>query len=431
MNILDALNRTFLLMRSDLNADVSDDQLLDALRSTRVLLAADDATLATHSGQCAFITAATTMARSAHSISLAAPETRLVGVQPPLQGEWLLEALHELGRDLLPGWYFDEDVPAEADLAIVFGTPRVPTDAALVLHANASDWGCRLANQTVGEWAGGEWPIGGLASAVAAAGEAFKAAMRKLRGEAASPSLFDDVYAPLEKVEIALAPEDSPKISDLGRFDFVSAGAIGNGALHALLRIPVVSGHCRIIDHDSSALTNLNRNALLRRSRLDFAKVEDIASYSSGLAIEPMPHRFAGEKAPRIELAPTVLVGVDHIPSRWAVQKEHPKWLGIGGTEGYWVQLSWHKEGLACARCVHPTDIERDGEIPTAAFVSYWAGLLLATAFLRQRSGTRTPNEQAAFLSALRPESWAFAYSSVNRLNDCPDCGAAKRAAYP
>lgn len=429
MNILDALNRTFLLMRSDLKAGVSDQALLDALRSTRVVLAADGSALATHSGQSAFIAAAMAMARSAHSVWLAAPETRLIGAQPPLAGEWLVEGLHELGRDLLPGWEFEKGEPGEADFAIVFGTAPCP-GADIVLHANASDWGCRLAYQPLGEWQAREWPLGGLAAAAAAAGEAFKTAMRKLRGEAASPLLFDDLYAPLEKVEIALAPEDTPRVADLGPFDLVSAGAIGNAALHVLLRVPGVSGSCRIIDHDMSALTNLNRNALLRRSRLDVPKVEDIGSYAGELAIVPVPHRFGGEDEPAINLGEVVLVGVDHIPSRWAVQAEQPDWLGIGGTEGYSVQLSWHREGLACARCVHPADIEREGDIPTAAFVSYWAGVLLAAALLRQRSGVALPlSEQATFLSALRPESWGTAYSAVHRVDNCPGCGAARRAA--
>jgi hypothetical protein len=430
MTILEALNRTLLLMRSDLRPGADDQELLDALRSTRVLLVADEETLATHSGQCAFITAATTMARSAHSIFLQAPEMPLIGAQPPLQGEWLLKALHELGGDLLPGWRFEEEAPGSADVAIVFGSPPVPIGAGLMLYANASDWGCRIGTGAASEWGAREWPIGGLAAAAVAAGEAFKAAMRRLRSEAVSPALFDEIHAPLESVDISLAADGTPKVPDLGSFDLLSAGAIGNGALHALLRIPAVSGRCQIIDHDRSGLTNLNRNALLRRSRLDLPKVEDIASYSGGLAIKPVPHRFSDGKSPPIALGPTVLVGVDHIPSRWAVQEEHPEWLAIGGTEGYSVQLSWHMPGLACARCVHSADIEREGEIPTAAFVSYWAGLLVATALLRQRSGSPAPlGEQTAFLSALRPESWAVACSAVRKAEDCPACGAARRAA--
>jgi molybdopterin/thiamine biosynthesis adenylyltransferase len=430
VNILDALNRTFLLMRSDLKAGVGDERLLNALRSTRVVLAADKAVLSTHSGQSAFIATATTMARSGHSIWFAAPDAELIGPQPPLQGEWLLKALHEISRDLLPDWEFEQGESPAADLAIVFGSPEIPIDAAIILHANATDWACRVRNEPAGEWQGGEWPLGGLAAAAVAAGEAFKTAMRKLRGEAVSPALFDELYAPLQKVQVELAPDNTPKVADLGCFDFVSAGAIGNAALHVLFRAPSVSGNCRIIDHDISALTNLNRNALLRRSRLGVPKVEDIASYATGLTIEPVPHRFGGDGEPPIELRDVVLVGVDHIPSRWAVQREHPAWLGIAGTEGYSVQLSWHQEGLACARCVHPTNIDRNSEIATAGFVSYWAGLLLATAFLRQRSGVPRPlDQQAAFLSTLRPESWAIAYSTVNRLDECPDCAAARRAA--
>lgn len=430
MTIIDALNRTFLLMRSDLKSGVSDKRLLDALRSTHVVLVADEMALATHSGQSAFIAAATTMARSAHSIWLSAPDANLSCPQPPLEGDRLLQALHDVGRDMLPGWQFETGEPSKADIAILFGAPELTVDAGLVLYANASDWSCTISDRPTGEWQGDEWPLGGLGVAAVAAGEAFKTAMRKLRDDAASPPLFSDLYAPIQKVEIALAPVDTPKFTDLGQFDLVSAGAIGNAALHALLRVPNVSGTCRVIDHDKSALTNLNRNALLRRSRLDHPKVDDIATYEAGLAIEPVPHRFKGQDEPPIELGKIVLVGVDHIPSRWAVQGENPAWLGIGGTEGYSVQLSWHQEGLPCARCVHPTDIERDGDIPTTAFVSYWAGLLLAVVLLRQRTGDpRTDEEQAAFLSALRPESWAFAYSGVNQLKDCPDCGAAKRAA--
>ena len=430
MTTIEALNRTFLLMRSDLKPGVSDEQLLTVLRSTRVLLAADASTLATHSGQSAFIAAATTMARSAHSVWLAAQDVPLLGPQPPLQGEHLLQALHDVGRDLLPDWSFEEGEPEAVDIAVLFGRPDVTAKAGVTLYANATDWGCQLANQPVGEWQGEAWPVGGLAAAVVSAGEVFKTAMGKLRNHAASPPLFDDLYAPLEMVDIALAPDGTPNVAGLGRFDLVSAGAIGNAALHVLLRVPDASGTCRVIDHDRSALTNLNRNALLRRSRLDDPKVEDLASYATGLGIEPVPHRFKGEGEPPIELGDVVLVGVDHIPSRWAVQRENPVWLGIGGTEGYSVQCSWHREGLACARCVHPADIERNGEVPTTAFVSYWAGLLLAVAFLRHRSEIAQPtNEQAAFLSALRPESWAFAYSAINRLAECPDCAAVRRAA--
>lgn len=420
--IMKALNRTFLLMRTDLVAGVDDEVLLDALRSIRVVLAADEATLSTHSGQCAYITAATLMARSGHSVWLAAPEVGLIGAQPPLRGEKLLAGLRELGEDLLPQWSFENGpFPARADLILTFGEPILKPPEGPVLFANAGDWhGCLSRHPSA--WKGESWPVGGLVAAVLGAGEAFKAAMRKLRARAASPALFDELYTDVESAEVEVAPAGTPTVSALGRFDMVSAGAIGNALFHVLLRLPGVNGSARVLDDDESALSNLNRNALLRRSRLERPKVEDVAAYSNGLLISPVPHRFGTDAG--MDLADIVLVGVDHIPSRWAAQRTRPLWLGIGATERFAVQVSLHEEGLACAQCLHPNDAPIDGDIPTAAFVSYWAGLLLAVAFLRFLSDDQPgADRQQAYFPTLRPESWQLAHSAVTPRPACPTCG--------
>ena len=422
--IMKALNRTFLLMRTDLAHGVDDQVLLDALRSTRVVLAADEAALFTHSGQSAYINAATLLARSGHSVWLAAPEIDLIGAQPPLRGERLIAGLRDLGEDLLPQWSFEDGpLPAKADLTLIFGEPVLEPPSGAVLFVNAGDWSGRLSGHPAA-WNGEIWPVGGLAAAVLGAGEAFKAAMRKLRGLAASPALFDELYAGVESAEIELAPEGTPAVSALGRFDMVSAGAIGNALFHVLLRLPGVSGSARVLDDDASALSNLNRNALLRRSRLDRPKVEDVAAYASDLLISAVPHRFGPGNGAAVDLAEIVLVGVDHIPSRWAAQGTCPLWLGIGATERFAVQVSFHQEGLACAQCLHPNDAPVDGDIPTGAFVSYWAGLLLAASFLRFVSGDQPGEDrQQAYFPTLRPEAWPFAHSAVTPRAGCATCG--------
>ena len=422
--IMNALNRTCLLMRTDLMDGIEDEVLLDALRSTRVVLAADEAALSTHSGQSAYITAATLMARSGHSVWLAAPEVKLIGAQPPLRGEKLVAGLRDLGEDLLPRWSFEDGPPpGKADLTLAFGDPVLESPSGAVLFANASDWSGRLSGHPKA-WKGESWPVGGLVAAVLGAGEAFKAAMRKLRGLASSPALFDELYAGVECSEIELAPAGTSTVTALGRFDMVSAGAIGNALFHVLLRLPGVSGSARVLDDDESALSNLNRNALLRRSRLERPKVEDVAAYASGLLISPIPHRFGPGTGEAVDLAEIVLVGVDHIPSRWAAQRTRPFWLGIGATERFAVQVSFHQEGLACAQCLHPNDASMDGDIPTGAFVSYWAGLLLAASFLRFLSGDHAGEDrQQAYFPTLRPEAWPFAHSAVTPRAGCPTCG--------
>jgi hypothetical protein len=421
--IMKALNRTFLLMRTDLVPGVDDEALLDALRSTRVVIAADESTLSTHSGQSAYVTAATLMARSGHSVWLAAPEVGLIGAQPPLRGEKLMAGLRDLGEDLLPQWSFEDGpLPKKADLTLIFGDPVLEPPSGAILFANASDWSGRLSGHPE-VWKGESWPVGGLVAAVLGAGEAFKAAMRRLRAVAASPSLFDELYADVESIEIELAPAGTPTVSALGRFDMISAGAIGNALFHVLLRLPGVSGSARVLDDDQSALSNLNRNSLLRRSRLERPKVEDVEAYANGLLISPVPHRFGTGTGEEVDLGDIVLVGVDHIPSRWAAQRTRPLWLGIGATERFAVQVSFHEEGLACAQCLHPNDAPLDGDIPTAAFVSYWAGLLLAVEFLRFLSGDqRSADRQQAYFPTLRPESWLLAHSAVAPRAGCPTC---------
>src|SRR3954470_21049590 len=100
--LAEALNRTMLLMRTDLVPETDDDEMLAALTATRIVLEAREDALNTHSGQSAFVTAALLMARSGHEVWLDAPEHAMVGLQPPLTGGNLIESLLEVGLDLLP-----------------------------------------------------------------------------------------------------------------------------------------------------------------------------------------------------------------------------------------------------------------------------------------------------------------------------------------
>lgn len=419
----DALNRTILLMAGELQ-ELRPDQALAALTGVRVVIAADRAALATPSGQSAYVTAALTMARSGHEIWLAGEETPLLGPQPPLADGLMFEQLLEVGRDLLPWREFHRGYPAgEVDLAVVLGAPEVPSAARQTAYLNAGPWRADLA-AAPSAWRGGDWPIGGLAAGALAAGEAFKCALRSLRPLARTPEVFDDMFAPCLTAGIDLAPADTPQLAALPPFDLVSGGAIANAALFALLRLPNVQGSGRVIDHDRSGLSNLNRNALLRRSALEEFKVHDLALYGGGLKIEPMAVRFEGE----MRLGSTVLVGVDDIPSRWRAQATNPAWLGVGGTDRFTVQVSEHGPGEACAGCLHPAAQPDAGPIPTVAFVSFWSGLLLTVRLLRMIAGAPSgPGEQQHLFTVLRPESWGYTAFPVAASADCPvGCTAAQ-----
>ena len=182
MMLRQALDRTLLLMRDELHESVSDDELIAALCRTRVALIADGANIGSHSAQTAFVMAAMLMARSGHEVHLVCPSVALAGPQPPLGRGDLVEELVGVGHDLLPGWAFGTDAAAgEFDLAIALGDSAIPVRAARHVRLNAGSWSGRLTDASATDlWDGGCWPLGGMAAAGLAAGEAFKTAMRKL-----------------------------------------------------------------------------------------------------------------------------------------------------------------------------------------------------------------------------------------------------------
>lgn len=423
MSLSDALSRTLLLMRSDLDPSVEDAQLVDALTSVRVVLHASGDALETHSGQTALVTTALTMARSGHEVWVAANEVAMLGPQPPLVQGPLLRALAEAGADLLPGSSIRLGAPLTADLAVTLGQaiPFLHADRAIAI--DATDWATSLGDQP-GRWSGGAWPLGAIAAGVLVASEAFRTAMRKLAPHAALPAYFADLHAPVGKVSFALAPDSTPRTTALPDFDIISGGAIANAALFALARIPGIIGKGRVLDDDRSALSNLNRNALLRRSALDAYKVTDLARLTGNITLSPEPVRYVAGMG----LADHVLVGVDDIPSRWAAQGQMPHWLGVGATEGFSVLVSSHAAEQACAGCLHPVAAASMGPIPTAAFVSLLSGLLLAVRWLRAigPEGPAFPDQQQ-FLNALRPEGWSFGAMPLLGNRECPvGCAASQ-----
>jgi hypothetical protein len=190
----------------------------------------------------------------------------------------------------------------------------------------------------------------------------------------------------------------------------------------------------RVLEPERSDASNLNRYALLLAAALGERKVDTLAAMDLGaLRIEPFPMRYTWESLVTINgHAPSVLVGVDHIPTRWAAQRAHPEWLGVGATSHHSAMSSEHPRGAPCAWCLHPEDSPAPGNIPTVGFVSHWAGLLLAWRLVRHRLGVGVdPRAQHEYLTPLRTDSRdALWRSGVASRAECPNrCGRGRRAA--
>ncbi|MGB9115748.1 hypothetical protein, partial [Bradyrhizobium sp.] len=402
--LAESLNRTLLLMRDEFGRDIDDGVLLNALKSTRVALIADAANITSHAAQTAFVTAAMLMARSGHQVHLMAPDVMMVAPQPPLQPGELIDQLARVGKDTLPGIEFMIGEPeTEIDLAIGLGDSPFNVRALRRIRLNAESWaGSIMREDQPHPWRATLWPFGALVAAGLGAGEAFKIAMRKLVPFALSPTNTAARFALIDEARYELASGDVPFCRDLGQVDCVSGGAITNSILYCLARIPAVTAQGRIIEPDTADLTNLNRNMLLLRSNCEAPKAQGLAQMlSDGLQFQPLLKRYDSTLFQSIApLAPTVVVGVDHIPTRWAVQQANPKWLVIGATTHWSAMASFHSEGLACAHCLHHRDDPGNEIIPTTACVSFWAGLLAAAYLARHAAGQPvSAKEQQVYLT--------------------------------
>jgi hypothetical protein len=272
------------------------------------------------------------------------------------------------------------------------------------------------------------WPVGGMVSATLAANEAFKFAIRRLplRNEANRIFFEQSISC---SWDFGPAPTPSAEV-DLGETDVVSAGAICQAALYALVRFPHVRMHGRIFDGDITDGTNLNRNMMTLATDVGRSKVHVVARHcvGTGLRLVPIPHRFVGKDC-EDGFPHRVIVGVDDIPSRWEVQREADGWVGVSGTSHFNVSSSAHNPGAPCSGCLHHIDEAGTNSVPTISFISFWAGLAMAVRLVREViGGAYPPERQHLWLSPLRMDSpHAGIWSRVAPRQDCPvNCSAAR-----
>jgi hypothetical protein len=427
----EALDRTLVLMRDHVADSTADSRLLAELSRCRVVIVGDRANVSSRHGQVALVSTALLCARSGAHVLLAFDDAPLVGNHAPLTGTRLLEALVDVGADLIPGSTLEvvsASSVSDADLCVVLGdTARTSqTNAEMVVRICGDDWSGSLlpASETGVSWASVRAPFGAMSAAALVAGEGYKLVMRRLRDSTRIPiGVFNDTFAASLSATVRLAPVGTPCPVALGDLDFVSGGAVTHAALYALSRIEGFTATARVFEPQSYDLANLNRYELMRLSDAKRGKAEHLAQLDlSDIRIEPIARQYDQELQRTLgRLADNILVGVDHIPSRWLAQSNAPGWLGIAGTEHYETKVSFHHAGIPCAACLHYSDGGVDPRAPTAAFVSFWAGLWLAALCLRHAAGEKlSTSEQVIVTTMLRPDlRYAIAKMPIPRRSDC------------
>lgn len=394
----EVMARTVLLLRLDVTGGGPADDLaiLGGLRSTTVRVVADAGSLCSYSGQTALVTLHNQLVMTGLRVDLDIPDLPLVGPQPPLRGGGLQAALEGFAADLIPGG--SSPCPGRPDLTIAVGAAPVTSD----VRMSGTGLAFRVAGDeanAVPSWTG-EHVAGAIAAAAAAAAEAVRWALPNVEERLGRRLVLPLAWRPERGRVVArdlaadLGAAAARPLRDVGDVDVVSGGAITQACLYALLRMGV-RGNLRVFEPETLDGSNLNRYALSRRSDVPAAKTEVIATLStdalriSGVPLRVDPNTIAVLDSP---LRPSVLVGVDHIPSRWAVQRAAPgSWLSVGSTSHDFVLVSAHPPGQPCAGCTHPReDDTADGDIPTIGFVSLWAGLLQALDLTSRRAAAST-----------------------------------------
>ena len=416
------LSRTIGLFKADLQ--IPDEVVIHRrLTGLRVALVAGDEVMRTRAGQVAILTSALLLARSGHKVFIHVFDVPLIGHQPPFGGETVFGAVEQLRGQLIDGSDISIGFPRHAAIAFEFGSRSsiAPFCAPRTVSVGWSAWAGEIV-----DWperalrTEDNWPMGAMAAAVLVASEAIKFVGHSLASLSGSPTHIRELFGSSRSAFLRLAPKDTPQIATLGEFDVISAGAVSNALVYALMRLPDVVGNARVFDGDVSDKSNLNRNMLLTMELLHLSKVDLLAQFSRGIKVNPIARHF--NRGDLHKLVARVAVGVDDIPTRWLLAEAGADWMGIGATSHFSSMSSVHFPNSACAACLHPHDERIEGPIPTIAFVSFLSGLMAAANLVIDIPRSPVfPASQQRYLTSLHVENDYGDFSSpVAPRADCP-----------
>lgn len=398
----EALDRSLLLFAELLDPTVSADQLDEHLASFRVRITAAEADRAT---QTAVTTIAALIVRSGMPIVVDVPDCPTL--IPLLGSGSFFSSLDAHLRQAMPGASLESD--GRADLTIALGDSSVTGDAVWI-GAGPSAAQCA---STATVWRPSS-ELAAIGAAALAATEAHKAVLRRLPPRHRTAQRLLEPSSSTFDLGIGIS-----MVPDVGPLTIVSGGAITNAALWTLLAIPDMAGRIRVWDEDRVALSNINRCLLFGLMDIDERKVDVLRGWSRGrFRIEPVPRNF--HRGDRVETM--TLVGADRVGARHAVQLARPPLLVVGATEGAGVVLvSEHGAGDPCAGCLHPHGEAEAGRVPTASFVSFWAGYLAAVRILRANEASSRDSRQVTRCYPLQPQ--ATVEEPATHRQGCEVCG--------
>lgn len=145
---------------------------------------------------------------------------------------------------------------------------------------------------------------------------------------------------------------------DLGELHLIGAGAIGNGAVWALSRMPDLSGRIVIIDPEEVDMSNLQRYVLCDQGSIGRRKVEVLGGVLKESSLDSREHfgTWGSYLSCRDDyMLDRVAVAVDSAEDRRAVQAALPRWIANAWTQPENIGVSRHTflDDQACLCCLY------------------------------------------------------------------------------
>lgn len=289
------------------------------------------------------------------------PKIALVPLETGLES--VVDALGKRARLINKNVEIKEDFSGTT-VCVVIGTTPVAAELRPI-YIGSNNWVCRISDVAPVGSGPSSNPFGAGAAACFAAANVFRAVFcLQLQNGALDKDLTLSLFD-LSQEDSANSNPALPDV-DLGELHVAGLGAIGNGFIWALARLPSLRGSIHLIDPEALDLSNLQRYVLSRRKEVGKAKVTLMAKQVKRATLDVHPHpqswaEFFGTLSDK--RVNRVVTALDTAQDRMGVQTSLPRRILNSWTRQENFGVSAHAflgEG-ACLACLYmPTGVRKN-----------------------------------------------------------------------
>ncbi|MGY8680469.1 E2 ligase fold family C protein [Bradyrhizobium sp. UFLA05-153] len=248
-----------------------------------------------------------------------------------------------------------QDELADADIVVAVGNTEVAAGLDAI-YIGSDGWRALLSRKGPVRSGSTKNPFGAGAAACFGAANVFR---RIFADQLPRGDLDDEIDLSLSTyLQGSTAASALPDICDVGDAYLVGLGAIGNGAVWALSRLPGLAGVLHLVDHENADLPNLQRYVMATQHDVGRRKVRLARALfgQEALKVRSHPQRWSDYVDGRRKRAfERVAVALDTAEDRIALQASLPKWIVNAWTQDVDLGVSRHSfvDDDACLACLY------------------------------------------------------------------------------